>query len=48
MRSPEIEKRLETEGAKFIPTTPAQFADFQRVEAAKWARAIREANIRVE
>lgn len=48
MRSPEIEKRLETEGAKFIPTTPAQFADFQRAEAAKWARAIRDANIKVE
>ena len=48
MRSPEIAKRLETEGAKFIPTTPAQFADFQREEAAKWARAIRDANIKVE
>jgi len=48
MRSPEIEKRLETEGAKFIPTTPAQFADFQRAEAAKWARAIRDANIKIE
>jgi tripartite-type tricarboxylate transporter receptor subunit TctC len=48
MRSPEIEKRLETEGAKFVPTTPAQFAEFQRAEAAKWARAIKDANIRVE
>jgi tripartite-type tricarboxylate transporter receptor subunit TctC len=48
MRSPEIEKRLETEGAKFIPTTPASFAEFQRAEAAKWARAIRDANIKIE
>ncbi len=48
MRSPEIEKRLESEGAKFIPTTPQSFAAFQRAEAEKWARAIREANIKVE
>jgi tripartite-type tricarboxylate transporter receptor subunit TctC len=48
MRSPEIEKRLEAEGAKFIPTTPQSFAAFQRAEAEKWARAIRDANIKVE
>ena len=48
MRSPEIQKRLETEGAKFIPTTPQSFAAFQRAEAEKWAKAIHDANIKVE
>jgi len=48
MRSPEIQKRLETEGAKFIPTTPQSFAAFQRAEAEKWGRAIREAGIKPE
>jgi tripartite-type tricarboxylate transporter receptor subunit TctC len=48
MRSPEIEKRLESEGAKFVPTTPRSFAAFQRAETDKWARAIRDANIKVE
>jgi tripartite-type tricarboxylate transporter receptor subunit TctC len=48
MRSPEIEKRLESEGAKFIPTTPQSFAAFQRAEAEKWAKAIKEAGIRIE
>ena len=48
MKTPEIEKRLEAEGAKFIPTTPTSFAAFQRAEAEKWARAIRDANIKVE
>ena len=48
MRSPEIEKRLEAEGAKFIPTTPQSFAAFQRAEAEKWAKAIRDADIKVE
>jgi tripartite-type tricarboxylate transporter receptor subunit TctC len=48
MRSPEIEKRLETEGAKFVPTTPQAFAAFQRAEAEKWAEAIRKAGIKPE
>ena len=48
MRSPEIQKRLEAEGAKFIPTTPQSFAAFQRVEAEKWGKAIHDANIKVE
>jgi tripartite-type tricarboxylate transporter receptor subunit TctC len=48
MLSPEIEKRLETEGAKFVPTMPQSFAAFQRAEAEKWAKAIHDANIRIE
>jgi tripartite-type tricarboxylate transporter receptor subunit TctC len=48
MRSPEIEKRLETEGAKFVPTTPQSFAAFQKAEAEKWAEAIRKAGIKPE
>ena len=48
MQQPDVQKRLETEGAKFIPTTPESFAAFQRSEAAKWSRAIREAGIKAE
>ena len=48
MQSPEIQKRLETEGAKFIPMSPEQFAAFQKSEMAKWARTIKEANIKVD
>jgi tripartite-type tricarboxylate transporter receptor subunit TctC len=48
MRSPDVEKRLESEGAKFIPTTPESFGAFQRAESAKWAQAIRAAGIRPE
>ena len=48
MRSPDVEKRLEAEGARFIPTTPESFGAFQRAEAAKWAKAIREAGIKPE
>ena len=48
MRAPDVEKRLETEGARFIPTTPESFAAFQRAEAAKWAKTIRDAGIKPE
>jgi tripartite-type tricarboxylate transporter receptor subunit TctC len=48
MQSPDVQKRLETEGAKFIPTTPESFAAFQRAEAEKCGKAIREAGIRAE
>jgi tripartite-type tricarboxylate transporter receptor subunit TctC len=48
MRSPEIQKRLETEGAKFIPMSPEQFAAFQKAELGKWAKTIKEANIKVD
>jgi tripartite-type tricarboxylate transporter receptor subunit TctC len=48
MRSPEIQKRLETEGAKFIPMTPEQFAMFQKSELGKWAKTIKDANIKVD
>ena len=48
MRSSEIQKRLETEGAKFIPMSPEQFAAFQRTELTKWAKTIKDANIKVD
>jgi tripartite-type tricarboxylate transporter receptor subunit TctC len=48
MRSPEIQKRLETEGAKFIPMSPEQFAAFQKSEITKWAKTIKDANIKID
>jgi len=48
MQSPDVQKRLETEGARFIPTTPGQFGSFQRDELAKWAKIIKDANIKAE
>src|SRR5438270_10062348 len=48
MQSPEIQKRLESEGAKFIPITPEQFAMFQKAELGKWAKTIKDANIKVD
>ena len=48
MRSPDVQKRLEAEGARFIPMTPGQFASFQKEELVKWAKIIKDANIKAE
>jgi len=48
MLSPDIQKRLETEGAKFIPMSAEQFAAFQKAEITKWAKTIKDANIKVD
>ena len=48
MSTPEVQKRLETDGAKFVPSTPQSFAAFQKAEFDKWGRAIKEAGIKAE
>ena len=48
MRSSDVQKRLETEGAKFIPMTPEQFGAFQKAELKKWAKTIKDANIKAD
>ena len=48
MQAPDVQKRLEVEGAKFIPTTPTSFAAFQKAEAEKWGKAIRDAGMKPE
>lgn len=48
MLLPEMQKRMEAEGAKFIPTTPASFAAFQKAEAEKWGKTVRDAGIKPE
>jgi tripartite-type tricarboxylate transporter receptor subunit TctC len=48
MSTPEVQKRLEAEGAKFVPSSPQSFAAFQRAESEKWSKAIRDAGIKAE
>ena len=48
MTSADVQPRLESEGARFIPTTPESFAAFQRSESARWGKMIRDAGIKVE
>jgi len=48
MQQPAVQKRLETEGAKFKPMTPEAFGAFQKNEALKWAKTIKDAGIKAE
>ncbi len=48
MQAPDIQKRLVSEGAKFSPWTPDQFAGFVKAELAKWAKVVKEAGIRAD
>jgi len=44
---PDVRARLAALGFDPIGTTPDEFAAWIKVEVAKWARVIREANIRM-
>ena len=48
MRLPDVQPRLANEGAKFTPTTPNEFAAFQKSEIAKWSKVIKESGARVD
>jgi tripartite-type tricarboxylate transporter receptor subunit TctC len=46
--SPETAKRLSDVGIEPAPGSPAQFTEFARAEVAKWAKVIKDANVRAE
>jgi tripartite-type tricarboxylate transporter receptor subunit TctC len=48
MQMPEVRKQLAASGLDPATSTPAEFSAFIRADLEKWARVIREANIRVE
>src|SRR5258705_8611459 len=48
MRTPDVQQRLLTEGARFTPMTPSQFSAFVAAETAKWGKLIREIGIRAD
>jgi tripartite-type tricarboxylate transporter receptor subunit TctC len=45
---PEVKERLGSVGAEPGGNTPEQFAAFIRAETAKYARIIKEANIKID
>ncbi|MCC6209910.1 MAG: tripartite tricarboxylate transporter substrate binding protein [Burkholderiales bacterium] len=48
LQKPDVKARLEGMGLEVVGSTPEQFEAFVRAEMAKWARLIKEANIRIE
>jgi tripartite-type tricarboxylate transporter receptor subunit TctC len=45
---PDVRDKLQAMGADVIGSSPDQFAAFMRAETAKWAKVIKDANIRAE
>jgi tripartite-type tricarboxylate transporter receptor subunit TctC len=45
LRLPEARDTLAAQGAEAVPTTPEEFAVFQKNEIAKWGKVIRDAHI---
>jgi tripartite-type tricarboxylate transporter receptor subunit TctC len=48
MNAPETKSKLAPVGLDVATSTPAEFAKFVRAETDKWARVIKDANIRVQ
>ena len=48
LNSPEVSTKLTGMGVEIDPSTPEEFGAFISAEIAKWARVIRESNIKVE
>jgi tripartite-type tricarboxylate transporter receptor subunit TctC len=48
LRLPDIQERLKVLGSEGVGSTPGEFAKFVLAEHAKYARAIREARVKVE
>ena len=44
----EVRARLEAVGAEVVAGTPEEFSEFQKKEAAKWAKVVKDAGIRPE
>jgi tripartite-type tricarboxylate transporter receptor subunit TctC len=48
LKLPDIQDRLKVLGSEGVGNTPAEFAKFIQVEHAKYAKAIRDAGVKVE
>jgi tripartite-type tricarboxylate transporter receptor subunit TctC len=48
LRLPDIKERLISQGTDPVGSTPDEFGAFMKAETAKWARVVREANIRAD
>lgn len=44
-RRPEFLQRLTAEGGEAVGSSPEQFGDYIKIETARWAKVIKEANI---
>ena len=43
---PEVKARMESLGLDYAPNSPAQFTEFQKAEQARWAKVIKDGNVK--
>lgn len=48
LRLPDVRETLANLGAEVVGNTPEQFAEFQRADAAKWARVVKASGARID
>lgn len=48
LRAPEVKAKLVGQGAEVVANTPEQFGSFLREDSEKWARVVKQANIKIE
>jgi tripartite-type tricarboxylate transporter receptor subunit TctC len=48
LAQPDVKQTLKEQGAEVAPDSPAQFAAFIQVEAAKWAKVVQTANVQLD
>ena len=48
LRLPDVQEKLRGQGITAVPSTPEQFAALLQAESARYAKVVREANIRAE
>lgn len=48
LQQPTVRTRLMNEGGDVVASTPAQFAAYIKVETAKWAKVVKQGNIKAE
>jgi tripartite-type tricarboxylate transporter receptor subunit TctC len=47
-QSPELQKRFQAEAVEAVQMEPAEFGRFIESETTKWARVVKQANMRAE
>ena len=48
LKSPELQAAFDREGAATVEMTPEQFAEYIKIEIAKWGRVVKEGNIHAQ
>jgi tripartite-type tricarboxylate transporter receptor subunit TctC len=48
LAAPDLRERLQAVGFEPVTTTPEQFAEYIRLETVRWAKVIKDANVKVE